>query len=181
MLRFMSKTKKPEENGTTAVEPSKGGISLSRKEKAFIGFSVLHAVILFINLYLFIYNVSSPGGQGGEGWFQMKKEENSPLIKYQKKQIVLLSTYYSSRMFFSLFYFALSIFVTVFWYFCQIFFMILYLLCTLIVNVIYYTLAIHWHHQNQQKKNDHNQTEQTRQTENRKSKLWTGWHRWITR
>ena len=84
-------------------------------------------------------------------------------------------------MFFSLFYFALSIFVTVFWYFCQIFFMILYLLCTLIVNVIYYTLAIHWHHQNQQKKNDHNQTEQTRQTENRKSKLWTGWHRWITR
>ena len=57
-------------------------------------------------------------------------------------------------MFFSMIFFATSLFFTIFWYFCQIFFMVLYMLCTLIVNVIYYTLAIHWKNQHEQKRNE---------------------------
>lgn len=69
MFRFLSnkQQKKPEECSTTNVEACKS-MTLSGKEKAFIGFTVLHALLLFVNLYLFIYNVS-PSSSGGEGWF----------------------------------------------------------------------------------------------------------------
>ena len=65
-MKLLNK-KKPEEPATTPAVPSKG-LTLSAKEKAFIGFTVLHALLLFFNLYLFIRN-SSSSSISSDGWF----------------------------------------------------------------------------------------------------------------
>lgn len=144
MWKFLSK-KKPEECSTTNVTNCKG-IALSGREKAFIGFTILHAVLLFINLYLFINSYSSTPLNQKEGWFWVKITFEGNWANEDKTN--------SIEMFFSMIFFATSLFFTIFWYFCQIFFMVLYMLCTLIVNVIYYTLAIHWKNQHEQKRNE---------------------------
>ncbi len=67
MLRFLSK-KKTEECSATDVTDCKG-LTLSGKEKAFIGFTILHALLLIINLYLFLNSPSTPDAIKKDGWF----------------------------------------------------------------------------------------------------------------
>ena len=68
MFRFLSK-KKTEECSTTNVTNYKG-LTLSGREKAFIGFTILHALLLLVNLYLFINSSpSSSSQQKQDGWF----------------------------------------------------------------------------------------------------------------
>ena len=164
MWKFLSK-KKPEECSTTNVTNCKG-IALSGKEKAFIGFTILHAVLLFINLYLFINSYSSTPINQKEGWFWGKITLNGNRANEDKTN--------SLDMFFSMIFFATSLFFTIFWYFCQIFFMVLYMLCTLIVNVIYYALAIHWKNQHDEQKRNEKENKMTTTT-----KRW--WENWMVR
>ena len=68
MFRFLSK-KKTEECSTTNVTNFKG-LTLSGREKAFIGFTILHALLLLVNLYLFMNSSpSSSSQQKQDGWF----------------------------------------------------------------------------------------------------------------
>lgn len=168
MMKFINKKKPEEETSTTIAEPSKG-LTLSGKEKAFIGFTVLHAVLLFVNLYLFIYNSSSSSPDSREGWFQKSKK----WIKLMRRGLMIDENQF--KMIFSMIYFAISLFFTVFWYFCQIFFMVLYMLCCLVINVIYYILALHWHRGKEQKINENEQ-----KTMVTSSKPWM-WQWWMSR
>ena len=60
--------KKTEECSATDVTDCKG-LALSGKEKAFIGFTILHALLLIINLYLFLSSPSTDDSIKKEGWF----------------------------------------------------------------------------------------------------------------